>query len=275
LWNNSTWAADNSLVALVVSESHQGRTDLNGDGDTGDEVVHVYDAVRGTTTNLGVAQGAEISGAPSRPSVSGNLVVFPISESAQGGVDLNGDGDKVDSVLHVFNAATGKMTNLGLALFPGPPAVGVDGSLVAFSVWETGQGNTDLNGNGHSGDMVEHVYDAASGRITNLRLASIGPPVVSGKLVAFGVSEFLQGADLNGDGDTFDNVVHLYDAATGTTSNLRLAAADAFSAPTLAFDGTLLAFPVSEFFQGSTDLNGDGDVFDFVLHTLWVHGPPH
>lgn len=271
LWNGLTFASDGNLVTFVVSESQQGGTDLNGDGDIGDEVVHVFNAATMTTTNLGVAQAEQISGAPGRPSVSGNLVVFPISESAQGKTDLNGDGDTSDSVLHVYDVATGTLTNLRLALFPGPPAVSVDGKLVAFSVYESAQAHTDLNGDGDAFDMVEHVYDAATGTVTNLKLASLGLPVVSGNLVAFSVSEFLQGfTDLNGNGSPFDSVVHVFDARTGTTRNLRLASTDAFSPSTLTLNGKLLAFPVPEFLQGNLDLNGDGDAFDFVLHALFV-----
>ena len=46
---------DLGLVVLGVPEDDQGQTDLNGDGDTSDNVWHVYDARTDTTRNLGRA----------------------------------------------------------------------------------------------------------------------------------------------------------------------------------------------------------------------------
>lgn len=51
-----------------------------------------------------------------------------------------------------------------------------------------------------------------------------GSAGVSGDLVAFDVSERDHGGlDLNGDGDASDPVLFVHDAATGLTTNLRLA----------------------------------------------------
>jgi hypothetical protein len=38
---------DGNLGAFLVDEQQQGNTDLNGDGDTWDAVLHVYDAPEG------------------------------------------------------------------------------------------------------------------------------------------------------------------------------------------------------------------------------------
>ncbi len=90
---------DGNLVVFRVRESAQGfgGTDLNGDGDTSDSVLHVFDSSTSTTTNVGLAVFGE-------PLIDGNHVVFRVRESAQGfgGTDLNGDGDTLDSVVHVF-----------------------------------------------------------------------------------------------------------------------------------------------------------------------------
>src|SRR5438067_148885 len=99
------------------------------------------------------------------PRVSGGLVILLVSEAAQGGVDLNGDGDADDLVLHVFSAP-GVLTNVGLAA--STPLVG--GQLVAFVVPEASQGHTDLNGDGDSNDFVVHVFDARSGTARSLGL---------------------------------------------------------------------------------------------------------
>ncbi len=246
---------DGGLVAFLVSESRQNNTDLNGDGDTVDSVLHVFDAATGTTTNLGLA----VSSFPPFD-VDGDLVAFSVSESDQG--DLNGDGDTSDPVLHVFDAATGMTTNVELAF---STLGNFDGGRVAFAVSESGQGGTILNGDGDTNDNVLHVFDAATGTTTNLGLAaSFGRIVVDGTLVAFLVSESGQGGtNLNSDGDSNDAVVHVFDAAAGVTTNLGLAAAK------VDLDGGLLAFAVSESGQGDeggTDLNSDGDSGDLVVH---------
>src|SRR5262249_25653334 len=151
-------------------------------------------------------------------------------------------------VQHVYNAASGTTANLGLA---SGFTMQVSGNLVAFLVGEPGQGNRDLNGDGDASDPVPHVYDAATGTTTNLRLAAQDFQV-GDNLVASRVMEPGQGnTDLNGDGDKSDFVFHTYAPAAGT-ANLRLAATD------YKVQGKLAAFAVLEQFQGNQDLNGDG-----------------
>ena len=66
------------------------------------------------------------------------------------------------------NLLTAGVTNLGLATHQNQ----FDGDLLAFAIPESGQGNTDLNGDGDTLDSVVHVYDASSGTTTNLGLES-------------------------------------------------------------------------------------------------------
>ncbi len=249
---------DGNLVAFRVSESDQGGTDLNGDGDATDAVLHVFDISTGVTTNVGLATG--------QPRVDGNFVTFRVSESGEGptGTDLNGDGDKVDGVLHVFDSSKSKTTNVGLAIFGHLP----EGNLVAFDVSESDQGGTDLNGDGDATDAVLHVFDISTGVTTNVGLAVIGFEI-DGNLVAFTVPEFGEGAtDLNGDGDVImpnrltDFVLHVFDTSTGVTTNV------GFAIGNFEIDGNLVAFTVIESKQGATDLNGDNDAIDTVQHVL-------
>lgn len=150
------------------------------------------------------------------------------------------------------------LTNLGLAA----RNLTGSGELQAFVVPEFSQDGTDLNGDGDVLDQIAYVYDFATGELTGLGLAQDGPLVVEGNLVAFGVRESSEGAsDLNADGDTDDDVLHVYDSATGVTTNTGLAVA---GVPALGI-GTVV-FLVPEEFQAGDDLNGDGDALDFVLH---------
>jgi len=237
-----------NLVAFPVSEFDQG-VDLNGDGDTNDRVIHVYDATTGITTNLGLASFSVDTG--------DNFVAFPVFESDHG--DLNGDTDTTDIVMHVYDATTGVINNLGLA----GSSFLAKGNLVAFPVSESSQG-IDLNGDGDTNDSVLHVYDATTGLTDNLGLDNAGFEIY-GNFVALSVSEVRHGADLNGDADTDDNVLHVYDATTGLTDNLGLASNVSNHGSTAEVNGNLVEFYVSESKQNA-DLNGDGDTDDTVPH---------
>jgi hypothetical protein len=255
-------------VVVNTPEDVQGFTDLNGDGDTVDYVPFVYDTTTGSLDNLGVAGHLFISG---------TLGALFASESDQGHTDLNGDGDATDSVLFVFDVATHSLVNLGLAAAPG--GFGLSSNLIAWAVPEAGQGSTDLNADGDATDLVIHVYDHSMHSLTNLMLASSRFSVLTldataitatDSMAAFAVKEREQGsADLNGDGDVFDNVVHVLDGPSHAVRNLRIALSSVEGAYDLRADGNLLAFRASEDAQGS-DLNGDGDMLDRVLNVLDV-----
>ena len=64
---------DGNRVAFRVSESRQGATDLNGDGDALDFVLHVYDAVADATVNVGLDAAGDFQ-------LDGNRVAFSVSE---------------------------------------------------------------------------------------------------------------------------------------------------------------------------------------------------
>ena len=61
-----------------------------------------------------------------------------------------------------------------------------------------------------------------------IQALSVGAQEVTGSTTVFAVREADVG-DLNGDGDTFDSVWHVYDAQEGTTTNLAMAAGSACS----------------------------------------------
>lgn len=244
------FSLDEGLLAMLVSEQAQGGRDLNGDGDAADRVLHVHDTVTDTTTNLGLSA--------QRFAFDGRRIAFAVSEQLQGQQDLNGDGDAFDSVLHVYDVATGVIANLRLDA--GGIMLGKNG--VVFQVAEWRQGNADLNGDGDTADKIVHLHDFGAGATLNTGLASNLDLQLDGNLAAVAVSESAQGyADLNGDGDTADQVMHVYNLGTRASTNLRLASRSSFD-----LEGSLLAIPVSEVAQGRTDLNGDGDIGDVVLH---------
>lgn len=247
---------DGSLVVLDVLEQSQGGQDLNGNGTSSDRIAHVYDAVTGSSTNLGVTTW---------PSAFHGLVdegraLFRVQESWSG-VDLNVDGDVTDWVAAVYDSAAGGLVNLGLVC--SPHVANADG-LVVLQVSEDEQGGVDLNGDGDTDDDALFVIDLrASGTIVP-GISASGRVATDGELVAFHVSEADEGQrDLNGDGDAEDLVLHLWSRRTGLVSNTRVAVEDG---RVTVEDGRVYLW-LTEAGVGE-DRNGDGDLGDAVVHVV-------
>jgi hypothetical protein len=219
-----------------------------------------------------------------------------VAEGLQGGRDLNGDGDAQDAVLHVLSLRTGATQNSGLS---GAVAFsfrttagsnGVEGARIAIPVDEGSQGFSDLDGDGNRNGFVLHIFDARRRAATNLRLP-VSPLVYGGDgFLSVAVPESAGARDLNGDGDTLDEILHLVDIESGAVANARKAVEQFFDPVGVAFprsdrvqrrlgdteDGAIevedpraggaYTFRVSEARNGNVDLNGDGDTIDFVMH---------
>ena len=280
------------FVSFVVPEAAEGR-DLNGDGDTLDLVVHVLDVRTGETRSLGLA-------APYDFVQSGTLLAFEVPEVGQG-VDLDGDGslhgwivfayeadlrrltrlpfmartqtlqlvgrrvlyradeadcgdanadgDALDLVEQIYDADLGTLTNSGRAC----SFAGADGASLAMQVREAENGNADLNGNGHGGDTLVEFRDLESG-FSRTTSGTTGGLFATGGGIAILVQAPEPGAQ-----------PWAYDFASDTLTPL-LGLEHGGPIPGPAVDRRLAYF-VSEFDAGS-DLDGDGDVRDFVLHTF-------
>jgi len=194
----------------------------------------------------------------------GNLWLFAAREFETGGRDLNLDGDSFDLVAFVQDLASGDVRNTSLALDAShtPLRVQVSGSLALFAVSEQSSGRRDMNGDGDANDVVLHVHDAQTKTTRSLGLAlstaAGAEPAVGNGFAAFAVSEAAQGqADLDGDGRTDGNVLHVYNAANGALENTLLQVSTRIS-----IHRGRLAFHALE---SDGDLNGDGDELDFVL----------
>ncbi len=294
------------FLLIQIREEDVGE-DRNGDGDMDDRVLHIVDLRTLEIRNLGLAPNR--SGRP--PQLHGRWILMNVRESAQGGIDLNGDGDSDDNVFHIVNRESGEATNLGvtsisfigksprrlafevreegtdlngdgdtndtsilfnvdLGVTPVTRNLGassvtfrVSDDFLAASISERGQGNTDLNGDGDDDDWVIHVYDPVTQELTNLGLDCYCP-IVEGPLLSFYVDEGRQSEDLNADGDLDDQVVFVYDHRTEILSNLGLASTCDGSPDIL---GSEVFFAVDEFDQAFADRNGDGDIFDLVTHS--------
>src|SRR5262249_27983973 len=227
-----------------------------------EQVVHLASA-SGPVRNLGVAATAV--------ALSTTVVAALVSESAQGNLDRNGDGDTGDQVVAVQAAdgSSSAWTNLAQAA----DTIEIRGDHVIMITPEADQ-RVDLNGDGDLDDRVLQIARFPSGQVSNLGLA-VEEFVASDTLVAFRVREASQGGqDLNGDGDAADDVLFVYDLRTDTVvptgqavTPCRLEACD----PRLPYRPLVdtVRFLTLESAQGE-DLNGDGDLDDLVLQTFTV-----
>lgn len=244
------------LWLVRVLESEQGGRDANGDGDAEDELVYVLDLERGGFVGAPLAL-ADARSAPPLLACDGESAAFAVDEAAEGGRDLNGDGDALDRVLFVLERTAGTLANLGFAV----NALEVGGTLVAFAVDEHGQG-ADLDADGDADGGVLHVHDLADGSLRVLSLRDSLPLAVADGRVALCLAE-RPGLDLTGDGDDLDRTVfEVYDGRTRLLHNTTLVLAG----PAVAAVGHTFGFSVSEAEQGRGDLSGDGAADDAVFH---------
>ncbi len=254
-------------ILFLVLETH---TDINGDGDVGDVIVHIYN---GETKRVSNTHLAVFDGSSRNISIQQGRVAILVGEREQGRIDLNEDGDVDDAVLQVLDLTSGDVFDLGLATVPGPPLdrphrflypLLHEGRLLAFRVDEAGNGGADLNGDGDGLDQVVHVFDVDTNTVVNLNLASMNPIhpfLVAGSLLALSVSEQQQGStDLNGDGDALDDVLFVAQTLDGSSQNIGIAA------EVVDADGELGLFLLPEFQEGRKDANQDGDHLDRVYH---------
>jgi len=267
------------LWALVVREAEQGGLDRNGDGDAEDDVLVVLDLGPGAESGAGaesvlssvelapveLALGESALDGPAAVAVGAELVLFAVSEIAQGGRDLDGDGDAEDLVAHVYERGPRAVQNLGLAVGRArapaalDPILFADGELCAFAVDEDAQG-ADLDGDGRADGSVLHVFDGRTGAVQSLSIHGSVPLALHDGVVAFGTRE-VEGLDLDLDGDVEDTVLELFDVIAGEihVTGLALAGGGVVAA------GGAFGLSVSEHDQGQRDLDGDGDAEDAVF----------
>lgn len=259
-------------IVVPVAEIEMG-TDRNADGDTLDDVVACVDTTTGDVFDLGLAVIGPILS-------TATTCAFLVSEDGQGRTDLNGDGDANDTVWFVFDPSRARDSsnpvNTGVAAPPfGAPAVAAEGGYV-FLRSEFAE-NQDLNGDGDMIDSVTAVYKESVRAVVPTPPATYatGTPLVSrGGRVLVAASELFAGADLNRDGDAFDNVL-VYIDLTGLTVLVRpvggvFPRAVGQNAYQLTNDAAV--YLIDEAGEGNTDLNGDGDTADAIIAVFDIAG---
>jgi hypothetical protein len=202
----------------------------------------------------------------------GDVALVPVSES-ESGIDLNGDADTLDSVLHRLQVSTNTSINLGLAIRG--PIIASDQRFV-FLVAELDQG-ADVSGDGDLADSVWHLFDPTSpispANPFNTTLATplSGKPGIgaAGGMVLI-VSEAAQRADFNGDGDMIDDIAFGIEHVGQSIVPLGMPP-HAAGTPLIARNNRVLVCG-SEAGAG-TDLTGDTDTLDVVLGAVTFDGP--
>jgi len=140
--------------------------------------------------------------------LGGDWLAYTTRETFRG-QDLNGDGDIADTVVHARNLATGRTTNLGLAVHvPMSCVVSADELIFEVSEWDQ---RRDLTGDGcMTTHEVIHAHNLTTGRTANLGLnADVSWRSLSGDWLILRVFDSSQ--DLDGDGNLHNGVYHLVD----------------------------------------------------------------
>jgi Tol biopolymer transport system component len=216
--------------------SQSASADRSGDADFNDTILEVLDTTPASPVRTALCPAGETAVAGGRaaflrPEASGRTTAAalpncPVGTAVAGGVDLDGDGDAADQVVHLWTG--GSVQNLGLAAAAVAlssahvAAIGADGTLqtypIAGGAWtDTGQTADSMQ---FCGDVVAFMqpvgthhevglYDPATG-VTVLTGQAAEEIVCSDTLIAFRTPESVQG-NLNGDGDPDDDVLQTWD----------------------------------------------------------------
>jgi len=236
----------------LVDEAGQA-LDLNGDGDLGDAVYHRIEPHLATQVPIDLS-----SEDPFGSTTDGDQLALVVQEID--GLDHNGDGDQLDSVLVLYDASTDQALDSGIAI--GLNAVlAFEPGHVVFLANEATQGE-DLNGDGTQAQDVVQRMDRVTGAVENLGLEAILLQNGGGR-ACFARNE--TSADWNGDGDTDDAVEFYVDPTSGEVVSTELASGG--FVPASNPDSFLMT--ALESGEGR-DMNGDSDLDDsvYVLHDV-------
>jgi len=286
---------------VLVDEAAQ-EADLNGDGDQDDGVYFAVEPQLGTETSLGFSSLDTFTARAHEGRLA--LIVQEID-----GVDRNLDSDTEDSFVALVRPGGAPIVLSDLPVFFTTPLAFAGGELVylvgnqvfamdvetgistdlgldALSVQASGEhflflrqegpSGEDWTGDGDQDDTVVWVRDATSGATHHTGLAQGGDiDASSASALLLRVSEIGQDRDVNGDGDLFDVAWVRHDFASQTNQDLGAAGLVGGTGGSVLLDdgrGALVVFEGGQDFGGADgrDLNGDGDVSDFVLHALRV-----
>src|SRR5262245_18027883 len=237
-------------IALVESERLTG--DQNGDGDSFDLDLAVYDDRTRSLRRAGLALPVFL-GLPQPPEPHRGCWAVHVDEGSQGESDLNEDGDLDDAVLFVFDPETGVARNLGDLTTPFPRPFPEVEPFVLFEEHREFLPDRFF--------QVLWRYDPLTGRLETTGLTGSAQYALGERLVV-AVDEESFGADLDGNFALDSVVTVLFDVTTGQWESLGI---DSFPLGPPLSSRLLLGSRES---AAHRDWNGDGDRRDVVLH-VW------
>ena len=245
---------NDNILALSVDELSQGQ-DLNSDGDLMDHILHVHDLSASITRNVGIDKSVAVGPRWVDGQIQGDLLMFVSSEGKNLGTskDLNGDGDTLDEVAHVYNYVTHELVNTGLA---GTPVHSGDRFFILVDEQQQG---IDIDGKHGRNGKILHEVDLESMTISNLEFNAVHGVVDNQNNLALYAYERYHNEDLNNDGDISDYVLHSFNPYTHIFTNL------GFAATPIGFGPDRWILTASEYFNGGIDLNNDGRLNHFLL----------
>lgn len=246
-----TTSLDGLWMAYLASEAFSGLTDLNGDGDTADDVAVAVELDSQDEFELGVAANRAI--------VLDDQVYLVVAET-EDGVDWNGDTVQDDVVLLHWSKITGVVDFVDVFADAAASTFVVEPRLYYRSAsTPVGADETTLRFVDSTQPVLPVAVESVIGG------GQLDPiPRAEKRGLLFLTLDEAGTQDLNGDGDMTDaNVLALLDGtdAAGRVVNVALALRDG-STPFAAFvQGTsdwTVAFLVDELGQGNTNLNAQG-----------------
>ena len=263
------------FVVFSVGEAEQGATILNADGDAGDGVVSVVDALEGVETQTGLS--IDVSPVGVQPTAQ----ILPADtdgiawhqREADQGQFINGDLDQADTVVcyvaPVLGISASTNATGGALLSP----AGAPGRRVVQ--YDEVANGADLNGDGDALDRVVTMLDYATNTLPTLFPLQLRPGTFLAGSTGYGaylVDEATQGPGntglfLNGDADMLDTLAVVVDLNAGAVASVGSNNVDPTGAlgasPSSAFP--LAAYYVDEALASpGLPLNGDIDSTDFV-----------
>lgn len=204
------------IIGVAVLDRPAPTDDRTGDGDAIDSVLTFLDATSESATPQLLCPADKSSvhagrAAFLRPESAGvaPLLACPTGVAIGFGVDLNGDGDAQDQVVHYFDGERVTMPRRGDHGIAGR-SIALSGDAIATLVPEANEGRGSLNGDGDTDDSVAHVFSFAGQQWSSTGLAG-DRIAMHGRILAMTSPESAQGgADRTGDGDSDDRVLHVF-----------------------------------------------------------------
>jgi cysteine-rich repeat protein len=215
------------------------------------------------------------------PGDEGAVAVLPDPRpSATPGADLNGDGTLQDTVLRVVDARTALSLHVANPTVLGPAAkvaiadgnaafLAPDGGIRLWTNRSPAAPSALPGGPAVDVAMSSDVLAVVDGPSTEVLYTDVGNPF---GFTALGVAG-AHGLQVAGPliGFLAADLVYVYDTSTDTWL-IGPGAISPYFADDFVLGPQAVAFRVPESFAPATDLNGDGDTVDRVLHVLDVDG---